>query len=252
MSKLMIVCLAVVMAVGSVFAADTAERERVQVVAEAALMSAYVFRGGVVNDGGVVQPQLTLAQYGFSFNIWGNYDIDHNVAGVHNDFSEIDLTLAYAIPLPTDAVGVDVGFIKYLFPNSAADDTQEAFVAFTVNAVPILIPKMSMFADFGEADGFYTLFELTAPFEISDVFSLEAGASAGYGSTGYNKFYWNDGRGFNDYNVYAGARYELMERLALSASLTYTWLDGVVRSAGTANYQADNLLWGGINLAYEF
>jgi len=255
MKKLMIIGLAVVMAAGVVCAQETTvkEREPVQVVAEAALMSAYVWRGQVANDGGVVQPQLTLAQYGFSFNIWGNYDIDHNFMGVHNDFSEVDMSLAYAIPLPADEVSLDVGFIKYLYPNMDVDDTHEVFAAVTFNTVPFLIPSITVFGDFGEADGFYTLLEVVSPFEISDVFSVEVGGSAGYGTSSYNKYYWGENsRAFNDYNLFAGASYELMERLSLSAILTYTWLDGSVRDGGTAIYEADNLFWGGINLAYEF
>ena len=67
--------------------------------AEAALVSAHVWRGQVLNNDFVIQPQLTASQYGVSLNIWGNYDLGKNYLGVQGDLSEVDVTLAYTLPI---------------------------------------------------------------------------------------------------------------------------------------------------------
>jgi len=256
MRKVMIAGLAVAVAMGSCFTASAAatDREPVQVVAEGAVMSAYVWRGMVLNDGAVFQPQLTLAQYGFSFNIWGNYDISHNVQDVHKDFSEIDISLAYAIPLSIDEVSLDVGFIKYLYPNmDDVDETEEIFGKLTFNSLPVIVPSVTLFGDCGEAKGFYTLLEVVVPLEISDALTVEGGASAGYGSSPYCDYYWGDnGHGFTDYNVFASVSYKLMERVSLSVNATYTRVDGSVDTGADDLYEDDSIFWGGVNLAYEF
>ena len=60
---------------------------------EVALASSYVWRGQVLNNDTAVQSQITLAQYGFSVNMWSNYDIGSNKDGVKSDMSEFDFLL---------------------------------------------------------------------------------------------------------------------------------------------------------------
>ena len=108
MKKVMTIGLVAVMAVGGAIAQEEvvivdqmggSSTSEAEVSLEAALVSADVWRGQVRNNDFVIQPQLTLAQYGVSLNIWGNYDLGENYLGVDNDFSEIDVALAYSLPL---------------------------------------------------------------------------------------------------------------------------------------------------------
>lgn len=231
-----------------------------QVTAEAALVSSYVWRGQVLNNDFVVQPQLTVAQYGVSFNIWGNYDLGKNVTGTSSDFSEIDLSLAYTLPLDFSEISFDVGLISYNFPangtagSAIGPSTTELFASATVLSwQDFVIPSVTFFGDIDEARGSYILFDVVAPYEVSDYLVVEGGISAGWGNTSYNDYYWdgNKDKGFNDFNFYGNVGYEVMENVTASLNLTYTMLaGGEIRNSDV--YEASEKFWGGVNIAYDF
>lgn len=232
-----------------------------EVSVDAALVSAYVWRGQVYNNDVVVQSQVTVAHQGFSLNIWGNFDLGENNTGTEKSFSEIDFSLAYSLPVNMNQVAIDVGLINYNFPNNgdadSGPDTTELFVKATfLSWADQFIPSITGFGDVGGADGTYFLFDVAVPFEVSDYLAVEAGASAGWGNTSYNDKYWAKGKdeGWNDYNVYATASYELLENVTLAANLTYTWLDGRVRSHAedADKYEASRKFWYGVSVAYDF
>jgi outer membrane scaffolding protein for murein synthesis (MipA/OmpV family) len=120
------------------------------------------------------------------------------------------------------------------------------------------IPSVKAFGGLSDSDGVYLLFDVVAPIQISDVFALSVGGSAGWGSTSYNDQYWGeDGisqdAGWNDFNVYCGAEYKILDNLALQASLTYTMVDGgSIEEGANENYENDHKFWGDLNLVYTF
>lgn len=239
------------------------------ITAEVAMLSSYVWRGQVRNNDIVVQPQLTVAQYGVSFNIWGNYDLGSNYQGVSTDFSEIDLSLAYTLPLNINEMALDVGVIGYNYPangdgNTGNPSTTELFAKATVLSwQDYVIPSVTMFGDIDQADGVYFLFDVVAPYQVSDYLWVEGGISAGYGNTSYNDYYFSNSTGpgvastqdagWNDYNFYGNASYEIMDNLTASLNLTYTLLEGgSIRSAADNVYESKDKFWGGVNVAYDF
>jgi uncharacterized protein (TIGR02001 family) len=251
MKKAMMFGLVAMAAVSTVSA-----KEPVEVTAEVALMSSYIWRGQVINNGPVMQPQLTLAQYGVSFNIWGNWDMDRNYSGQAGDFSEIDLSLAYTLPININQMSIDVGVISYQFPandGGGGESTAELFTTVTLQSIPFVIPSFTAYGDIKSVDGAYFLMDVVAPFEISEYLSVEGGASVGYGSTRYNSVYWSqgDGEGFNDFNLYANAKYEITEDVSVSATVGYTWVDGA-RWDNAVSYEAREKFFGGVNVAYDF
>ncbi len=258
--------LAIAQVDNSMVMVDQGQQQAAQSTAEIALVSAYVWRGQVYNGDAVVQPQFTTAFNNFSFNVWANYDIKENVAGNEGDLSEIDLTLAYTLPLDINDVSFDVGAISYQFPangDSASESNFELFGRATLltlkDMVVPVIPSVTLFGDVKEVDGTYLLFDVAVPYELSDYLSVEGGVSAGWGNTSYNDFYWNDGdprgkdAGWNDFNFYASASYELAENLTASVRLGYTMLaGGQIEDAGRAIYEDKEKAWGGVNIAYDF
>ena len=90
---------------------------------EVALASAYIWRGQVINNDAVIQPQITLSQYGFSANMWMNYDISGNTTGVENNASEFDFALAYSLPVDINQMAIDVGIVNYNFPANGTYDS---------------------------------------------------------------------------------------------------------------------------------
>ncbi len=269
MKKMMTVSFAALMAAGIAGAQDEmvmtgmapAAPAEPEVTAEVALLSSYVWRGQVYNGDAVVQPQLTISHYDFSFNIWGNYDAGgSNSSGVSDDFSEIDLSLAYSLPLAISDMEVSVGVVHYTFPNVlGAESTTELFANGTITTLadlPIpIIPSVTIFGDVDEVNGTYVLFDVNTPYAISDYLTVAGGVSAGYGNTSYNDAYFGAAldSGFNDYNFYANVNYEIVENVTASLNLTYTMLEGGgVRDGAEANYDAKEKAWGGFNIAYDF
>ena len=276
MKKAMIIGMVAVLAVGTAIAQNDVvmveqggpDAFAPEVTVEAALVSSHVWRGQVYNNDFVVQPQVTLSQYGVSLNVWGNYDLGKNVNGVSSDFSEIDFSLAYTLPLDINDVAIDFGVIGYHFPangtgNTGAPSTAELFGTATVLTwKDYAIPSVTFFGDIDEANGTYILFDVVAPYQISDYLAVEAGVSVGWGNTSYNDYYFNNApilgsstqdAGWNDYNFYGNASYEILENLTASVSLTYTFLEGgSIRSAADKIYESKEKFWGGVNIAYDF
>lgn len=244
---------------------DNSGTSDVEVTAEFALLSSYVSRGQVRNNDFVAQSQLTVAQYGVSFNVWGNYDIGKDYQGVSSDFSEIDLSLAYTLPLNINEMALDVGLISYNYPANGSTgnpgSTTELFAKASVLSFrDYVIPSVTMFGDVDEANGVYFLFDVVAPYQISDYLAIEAGISAGWGNTSYNDYYWGDAvngwsqdKGFNDYNFYGNFSYVIVENLSVAINMTYTMVEGgSIRSAAGRIYESKEKFWGGVNLVYDF
>jgi len=276
MKKAMVFSMVAVLAVGSAIAQDEvvmvdqmggSSVSEVLVTAEAALVSSHVWRGQVLNNDFVVQPQVTLSQYGVSLNIWGNYDLGKNWIGVSSDFSEFDISLAYTLPLNVSDMAIDVGIIGYHYPANGGtfstpgpngglnkESTTELFARATgLSFKEYIIPSVTLFGDIDAANGVYILFDVVAPYQVSDYFWIEGGISAGWGNTSYNDYYWAGPHdaGWNDYNFYGTASYEIMENLTASLNLTYTLVEG--GSIGDSDtYEADQKFWGGLNMAYDF
>ncbi len=257
-----------VVVVGQMGGSDASE---VEVSVEAALVSSHVWRGQVRNNDFVFQPQVTIEQYGVSLNIWANYDLGESFNGIEGDTSEMDFSLAYTLPLDYSEVTFDLGLINYQYPANGdginnmgtnARSTTELFARATVQSwKQYVIPSVTFFGDIAQADGVYMLFDIVAPYQISDYLWVEGGVSAGWGNTSYNDYYFGqngDGTGtqdagWNDYNFYGNASYEIMENLTASVNLTYTMLEGgSIRSEAKEIYESGEKFYGGVNIAYDF
>ncbi len=198
----------------------------------------------------VVQPSVTIAKGPFSLNVWGNWNASENAA---NDTGEIDYTAAYTL-LDTDDVTMDVGMIFYTFPGNgnSAPHTEEVFASTTFNSI-LFTPVASIYYDVDQVDGFYGNLAISQGVEISDAMTAEIGGSIGYGTKNFNQYYFGNNThngAVNDYNVYVSTEYALTENLTLGALLQYSALDSGVDDSG--NYDANDLIWGGINLSYKF
>ena len=233
---------------------------------EVALASSYVWRGQVLNNDTAVQSQITLAQYGFSVNMWSNYDIGSNKDGVKSDMSEFDFSFAYSLPVDVNQMAIDLGIINYNFPDNGTDlqdnnpSTTELFLSATILSFKDFVPSVTVFGDIEEADGVYALFDVFVPYDLSEYVSLAWGYSAGWGSTSYNDHYWTaDGNGtfdgdWSDHNFYVTAGYEVAEGVTAAATLNYMVLNGNAFRIGAqaAGYEADEKVWGSLNVAYDF
>lgn len=275
MKKAMIIGMVAVLAVGTAIAQNDVvmveqggpDASRPEVTLEAALVSSHVWRGQVQNNDFVFQPQMSVSQYGVSINVWANLDMGKSYNGTQGDISEVDLSLAYTLPLDINDVAFDIGLINYHFTGNgdtgtATPSTTELFARATIlswdDYVVPFIPSATFFGDIDQVDGTYILFDVAFPYEISEYLAVEGGVSAGWGNTRYNDAYWNTAtspthnEGWNDYNFYGRASYELMDGLTAAAMVQYTLVEGSLDDEAEELYEADNKFFGGVSIAYDF
>lgn len=140
-NKILITCCLVIIQPMMVLAADA--------TAGIDFSTSYIFRGATVNDSYVAQPYMELSGFpkveGLSIGTWGNLDLDDAEGGEpkSGQFSEVDLYLAYDLPLNHDMLGVSVGYTEYVYPSADVDADRE--FGLTISADTILNPYLSTF-----------------------------------------------------------------------------------------------------------
>lgn len=150
--------------------------------AGADVTSAYIFRGGTVNDEVNVQPYIEASAYGVTVGTWANFNTDST------QFDEIDYYVGYSVPLGDDApVSLDLGYTEYTFPTgvdeegAALEADREIGVGLGLNT--ILSP--ALFAGFGLEgpflkDGIYLEASVGHDVELTEDLAVSLGASIGY------------------------------------------------------------------------
>ncbi len=182
--------------------------------------SAYIFRGGTVNDEVNVTPFIEATAYGVTFGTWGNLNTDTE------QFDEIDYYVSYEIPLAEDSpVSLGLGYTEYTFPTAvtAVPDTRagaaegatvnvgteaDREIGLTLGVDTLFSP--SLFVGFGLEgpfldEGIYLELSGGYDYELEDAgVTLNAGAALGY-EAGDN-FVEN---GFSHLTLSVGAAYDI-------------------------------------------
>ncbi len=208
--------------------------------------SAYVWRGITFNDGVVVQPSLDVTKGGFGVNVWGNVDWDdYDDTLDSGEFSEVDLTFSYGFDL--DPVSISAGYIEYLFP-AGIDGTREVFITLGMDLFAGLGAELALYYDIDEFEDLYANFSLGYSLPVSDAFTLDFGATAGY--MGEDTALGGE-NGFNEYLLSVGGTYAATKALSISGSVNYTdAIDEDVLPDGP--YGQDVNFFGGVSVAYAF
>ncbi|MBA7644497.1 hypothetical protein ES703_52241 [subsurface metagenome] len=173
-----------------------AEKDKLMVHFEvtADFFSKYIWRGQNLSDDPVFQTGINLSYSKLTATIWGNMDLT-NINGNSGDFSELDYCLDYSSEVPgIKGVGYSIGAAYYSFPGTEVEDTTELY--WGLNFDLPLSPSVMVYHDVDEAEGTYV--SLAAVHSIEKIIELgpdmplgmEIGASLGWGSGSYNKYYW--------------------------------------------------------------
>jgi len=198
--KLQIIMVAIIISLGTFTLADSA----VELGVSADFYGKHIWRGQTLNDDPAIQPGISAVYKGFTASLWGSFDTT-NINGNSGDFSELDYTLDYSAALPGyEGIGYSVGVIYYDFPGAAVSDadTTEVYAGLSFD-VP-LSPSLTIYRDLDEADGTYVLLSIGHSFEnVIDLdgtaVGIDIGASLGWASKLYNKYYWAANQSkFND------------------------------------------------------
>jgi DNA-directed RNA polymerase subunit RPC12/RpoP len=213
--------------------------------ADAGFFSKYVSRGVVTTDGPVFQPDIWVSYKSFTFSVWGNIDMT-DVNGLGGNFNEADYTLDYSGSL--NKLSYSAGLTYYTFPHTGADDTSEVYLGLGYDFP--LNPKIAVYYDFWQADGFYGVFSLGHSFGLPKVWnsveaSLDLSAQVGLGSKNFNSFnFGTEHTAFTDLVLTASLPVTIFENVTVKPTVSYsTALDRTIR---TKNFRNDNIIFGGV------
>jgi hypothetical protein len=188
----------------------------------------YIWRGQNLDDDPVFQPGLSVGMGNLTVGIWGNLELT-DFSDHRHEFTELDYSLDYSADLPgLDGVGYSLGLIYYDFPNTKVKDTTEAYLGWSFD-LP-LSPSVTWYLDLDEAEGSYILLGISHSIEqIAELspdvpVAFEAGASLGWGSGSYDKYYWGtDQSKLNDLVLSASFPFDL-GGWTITPSLNYVTL----------------------------
>ena len=216
------------------------------------LYSKYLSRGALTVDDPVLQPGMTVAGYGLTFNVWGNYNLTDKIKR-KNKFTEVDLTAEYAFE--AGDFSFPVGVIHYLFPNMTQPNTTEVYAGVTYTA--LVTPSLKVYQDVGDVHGQLVAFTLNLNREVTRLHPAVAcclllTTGVDWGSSDYNKYRYNagvDGDRFIDASATVGVPFKVKDVLTITPSYTHVWLlDGAIKDA--FGY-SDKGFWG-LNVTFSF
>lgn len=190
--------------------------------------SKYIWRGQNYDDDPVLQPGVSATYRGLTAMIWGSLETT-NINGNSGDFSEVDYSLYYSGVLPSlEGVNYSIGAGYYNFPGTKIKDTTEVYAGLSFD-LP-LRPSVTFYHDVDEAEGTYVSLAVACSVErIAGLgkdmpLGMEIGASLGWGSGSYNKYYWGtDQSKLNDLTLSASFPMEIAG-CTLAPSLNYVTL----------------------------
>ena len=150
---------------------------------EVEAVSAYVFRGAVLNPDPALQPALTLSSGPLAFAAWASLNLTDEL-GRAGDVGEIDLTLSYAFERGPVSVALGVGHYRYRTPE--AGHTTELVV--DLSLATVVEPRIALAYDVDAADGLYGRVAVGLPIELTGDLGLDLEAGLGWGSAAVNSY----------------------------------------------------------------
>jgi hypothetical protein len=235
-------------------------------------LSAYVWRGQVLNNEMVAQPAGTVTKGRLSFNVWGNFNLT-DVTTEQPEFTEIDLTLIWSGK--AGHMGYSAGVVEYLFPHQtvmteeevivngqasvqqrgiAYPGTREITVGVSLPDLPVA-PTVTLYYDVDEANSLYAI--VSAGWSqkfIKEAVTVSLNVSAAYAMEDYNAFYFGvEQAGWNDLATGLTATFAPVEWLSVTPSVQYVMLlDDDIRDGAEGIYaDKDQVVWG-VKLSVAF
>lgn len=272
------VAAACVWTVGTMAAEETAkaappEASGPEVSVDLGFYSAYVWRGQVINDEPVFQPQLNFEMDGFALHAWGNLDLTDNVNENAPGFSEVDLTAAYTRQFgPVELTG---SYTHYMPIDQSVETETETVVdgkpatALVREDVPstdefcleaslpdlTVVPTLCLVRDVKEANGFYGSVGAAYSYDLlKDTLCLDVSASLGAADADYNTYYFGvDDAALNDATAALSVTWTASEAFSVTPGVQYSVLvDDAVRTGADDAYGHKDAVVGSLSVSYVF
>jgi len=224
--------------------------------------SSYVWRGRVVNDETVFQPEVLIKVDPFSLDIWGTWDVEGTKDTPER--TRIDFTLDYTIP--REKIDLRFGAVAHAFhddPGGHASDTYEVFGEVAGNG--FLNPSLMLYYDFGTINAFYGYVRIADYRSLFEKADLETAMHMGFGSGRFNEIFFQpaqSGEGASlverkfalvDLMISAAVPYRLKESTTLQPKIEYVRLmNGDMRDIMKADGRKTEKLVASLTLAVRF
>lgn len=251
----------VMLALSACCAAPALAMGPLDVNADLALNSEYVWRGMVVTDDLVLQPAASASVAGIGFGFWGNMDLS-DANDTEWKFNEIDYIITYGLSLPMVSFGA--GLIYYDFPNTELDSTTELYL--TASASVLLSPTLTIYQDIDNIKGAYWEAGVSHGVPLSPMADLELSATLGLGSKGYLAGYFGvipslddpgeftdfTGASMSDFRLSAGVPYKAVPFFTITPAVTYTTLLGDAKDAAEGHGADQDAFYLGLTASFSF
>lgn len=158
----------------------------------------YIWRGQLMVDAPVLQPEASLSKYGLTLSYWGNFSTDSS----QERFTEHDYTVDYTfnigksrefLCIETDTlefinpIDISFGQIFYVFPEYSGENfhTEEVYLGISYDI--LLEPAFTWYLDYGRGAGSYLELSIGHTFDMAKDVDIGLGITAGYnaGQWGY-------------------------------------------------------------------
>lgn len=236
----------------SLFAQDEGGQQRggilkdlnipLEVSADTAISSKYIWRGFTLDDDPVIQPGIYISAYGFTASVWGSFELRSNDA---LSSSEVDYALDYTYDF--GKFSLSIGNTYYDFP--AADAfSNELYLGVGLNT--FLSPKIVFYHDYGReedggGDGEYLVLNLSHSLPMgSKGVTLDLG-----GHVAYNHQIFINGEG-GDVALNVGISIPLTEKITFTPNVNYSIPFGGMKAADDGDQ--DSKFFGGFKLVFGF
>ncbi len=198
-----------------------------EVTGEIAVLNRYVWRGGVLTDGFVVQPSLNVGVGGLSLGVWGNMDQD-DVNARSGEFSELDYSADYT--LGVGLVEASLGALVYSYTEDGVPGTVELYAGASVGV--LASPSLTLYRDVDEGEGTYVSLGVGHSLPVG-ASSLDLAAAVGWADETHNAYNFGvEKGGVTDAGVTLSADLALSPFLTLRPTLGYAaFVAGELRDA---------------------
>lgn len=221
------------------------EDTKIEVSADIAVLSQYIWRGIKLDGDTVMQSGIYISGYGVDLSVWGSTDIDSDDSLTASE--EVDYSGGYTYTFSNIPLSLSGGFIYYDFPAGDAK-SKEYYVGCSVDTV--LSPALTWYHDFSDEDsgggsGDYVVLELGHSVPVGELpMTLDLS-----GHVGYNDELFINGQG-GDVGLGAGLTIQLSEKCSIAPSVSYSMPYGDLEDSDDGNY--DDEFYGGATLAFSF
>ncbi len=225
--------------------------------------SAYVWRGVIITEEPVWQPNASLAanfgDYGsLSAALFANFNAttraNRNQCG---GLDEIDYVIGYEVDVSFLTLGI--GHTWWTFPSVTDSSYDHSSREINLSAEidnEYVVPFVEVNIDYAEAEGLYGLAGLRKEIQVVDQLMVGAEVSLGAGTNPYTDYYFgnNSKTGLVDGNIALYTQFDITDNLYVGAKLVFTAvLDSDLQDVYPEYDPQDNhMIWGGFTLGATF